>query len=343
MSPTSPDCPENFQLFACAGFIGCSTTKTCYSHHDDRDDSPDTYCFNTTYSYEGKYYADSNHTRCDNPISPIVGCCKNGTNNCAHSCPPENLTQSFLSVIPDAIVDHSSSYAQTDLYTIWFYELSPTFTPEVYVPGEASTPTVDTLAGEPQMTSTTQGLAPSTSVSSTTEPAATGGQSALQTAQPGPKSNTAAIAGGVAGGCVGLALLVGILVICCRRRITKPRQHMNEARSPTWALGKAPSRTRNDSELEEMKQGPSPSKLRQLSLRSYVELIASFQQHRHCIHLPPHLRLCFRLYHRHPYTRHTSRSAMSEIDHLIILTHLLAPRMHHTIFHLQSRRPLHRH
>ena len=149
------------------------------------------------------------------------------------------------------------------------------------------------LVSEPSRPSTAFPWSPSstsasfhtpTSVLSNTPAVDVTGQSALRTeiAAPGVAyapaagSNPTAIAGGVAGGIVGLALLVGLLAICCRRRHVRPQHDMDEGGSLASGSVLPDSTQLDHAELEAMKQGASSSQSHQLSLRPCRQLITFF-------------------------------------------------------------------
>lgn len=86
------------------------------------------------------------------------------------------------------------------------------------------------------------------------------GRQDLQNSRAAPKANTAAVAGGIAGGIIGLALLLAVLAICYRRRPTRPLKNTDQGKLPRWGAGQARAIGAGGGELEEIKQGPSPSK-----------------------------------------------------------------------------------
>lgn len=172
------------------------------------------------------------------PLSSM-GCCK--PDPCSHGCPKEDPTQAFLTYGPK-LTDKSGTF-------------------------------IPTSTNQASNSSTTSSVSPSSINTSFDTPtpahssvltANVAGQPALHTETPAPKtinpsaskSNATAIAGGVAGGIVGLALLVGLLAICCRRRNTRP---LDEGRSLAWGSGPPYSTQPDNAELEVMKQGASSS------------------------------------------------------------------------------------
>ena len=271
-----PSCPDGGRFQVCSltnRFVGCCSTSAC---PDGAQGCPRDHLRPASFNPDIRY--QNQDCRQGGPWyncpfttpPPFMGCCK--SNPCSHGCPPE---------IPSTTSSSISSFAS-----------SPT-----------STNTADTPAGANTVASAAQGLHTLSGSVPTVNAAA---QSVIHAVTSPPKSNTAAIAGGVVGGIVGLALLLALLAIHRRWRTTRPLQDMGEGRSPTWGSGNARSLQPGEAELEEMKQGPSPSK-RTLSLRPCIELTASLQ----------HLQLCFRLrlyprlYRRHLPTQHTDRTAMS--------------------------------
>ena len=87
-------------------------------------------------------------------------------------------------------------------------------------------------------------------------------------------SNTAAVAGGIAGGIVGLALLLAVLAICYRRRPTQLLKNTDQGKLSTWVSGQARAIGSGGRELEEIKQGPSPSNYTSF-IQACVKLITS--------------------------------------------------------------------
>lgn len=238
----SPQCPHHAHFYDCNTYIGCSSTDLCNGDYDCSTDCLKPANFNTTYSVEGVYHAGGNETLRENTTPPSPSC---------HGCPHRDLHSSLVSRI---MSDIQSTGAQSTSYTII-----------ISMPSPLSANTADVQGEEVQGTSSAQGPASMTSVPSAVTAAAKTTQSAIQTATESQKSNTAAIEGGVAGGIIGLALLIGLLAICCHRRM-KPRQLMDKGRSPPWSLGLARSLQPVNADLEEMKQGSSQSVLCHLSI-----------------------------------------------------------------------------
>lgn len=188
---------------------------------------------------QGCHQVSSWYTCLDGIPLLSMGCCKHDP--CSHGCLKEDSTQAFLTSGPKLT------------------NKSTTFIPM--------------STNEASNSSTTSSVSPSSINTSfdTPTPAHSSvlmtnvaGQSALHTETPAPKttippatkSHATAIAGGVAGGIVGLALLVGLLAICCRRRNTRP---LDERRSLAWGSGPPYSTQPDNAELEVMKQGASSS------------------------------------------------------------------------------------
>ena len=235
--------------------------------------------FNATSSGENKCRPGRTWVGCEYITSLYVGCCK--SHPCSDGSPPENLTQSKLAV--------NSSGAGYLPSTTEFWIPSPT---------SRSPPSVPTFTTEANtFTSISVPESP---------PAATTAPQPGQTTKPVPTRNTAAIAGGVIGGVVGLALLVAVLALCCRRRTIRPQQRMDEGRSPTWSSGQI-------RELDEMKQGQSPCKSQGLSIQLYIELNASLQhlRLRLCLRLRPHPCFKLHLYYHHLPTQPTDYTVIS--------------------------------
>ena len=240
-------CAVGVQFYNCYGSFKCCTTDL----HNGGDHCPggqNQATWNATYSGSGRWYPGSNSTTCDKPVLLPNTCCKNDTSECGSGCPQQNLTWSLILEIE---ADYPSADDQPPLPSFSSSTSNPASINTLYVP-----------EGAAQQASTTQESPVSSSMPTGTSTTIFESQSALHTATSTPETNTAAIAGGVVGGAVGLALLVGLLAICCRRRTSNAR-HLDEVRSPAWGMGQNRSIHPNDAELDEMKQGASPSKSHQ--------------------------------------------------------------------------------
>ena len=263
-----PLCPPGSQFYTCKNltnhFVRCCNTPLCNDAADgvdgtngcpDKDLKPASFTeYHDDDVTQGCHQGSLWYTCPDAIPLPFLGCCKH--NPCSHGCPKEDFTQAFLMYDPKS----------TD-QGVAFIPLST---------NEASNSST-TSSVSPSSTNTS--FDTSTSAHSSVLTADVAGQSALHTETPAPKttdtpapkSNATAIAGGVAGGIVGLALLVGLLAICCRRRNTRP---LDEGRSLARGSGPPDSTQPDNAELEFMKQGASSSQSPQLSLRPRRQLIA---------------------------------------------------------------------
>ena len=226
-------------------FIGCCDTPGCNedSHRcPDADREPKSFR-----GYDGnitKCHPGSSWFTCPNASHlPFLGCCK--SDPCSLGCPTEDLTQAFLTDDP------KYTYQMVGFILIPINEAS----------NSSTTSSVS-------LSSTSTSSDTSTSAYGSVPTANVAGQSAFHSdtpalkisIPPAPKSNVAAIAGGVIGGIVGLALVVGLLVICCRRRNTGPQHNINGGRYPAWDSGQPRSTQLDNAELGEMKQAASSSK-----------------------------------------------------------------------------------
>lgn len=232
------------QFYVCSGLVAYCPPGTCNFVCPNSNPKPAS--FNATCSGNGDCHAGSNRTACDDTNwSTRKGCCESHFDGCDGDCPQGNFTISYFPLDPDA--------------------------------SSTSSPMPTNIATSPAVIPTAQGSATSTSVSGSVPAATPAGQSAFHTATPAPKSNNGAIAGGVVGGVAGLALLVAVLAIYCRRRTSRPLQDMDEGRSATRDSGVARSSQPNiDAELEEIKQGHSPSTALSVPEQVFIELTISF-------------------------------------------------------------------
>ena len=301
LSSSISPCPSGGQFYACPSFIGCCITQTCNNLDRCSDDNLRPASLNASYSNKGHCRAGSSWKVCENTLFSFMGCCKGDIDPCLYGCPQEDLTPARLSFNEDIATDLSSTAAPLIPYTGLPFALLPTFTE-----------TPDIPEGMVPVTSTAQGSATSSSIPNTI-PAVnqaantatnTAGQSPLQTAKSAPRSNTAAIAGGVVGGIVVLGCLLALLAIYGRRRIARPMQDIDDRRYPALGTGSVRALQPDNAELEEMKQGPSPSKCI-ISIEACIALTVSLQ------HLCVHLHLFFIILRQQISTHPTDRTAMS--------------------------------
>lgn len=188
---------------------------------------------------QGCHQGSSGYT-CPDAISiASMSCCERDP--CSHGCPKGDRTQASLT--------HGPKLTDKSVTSI------PMST------NEASNSSTTSSVSPSSINTSFDTPTPAHSSVPTTNVA---GQSALHTETPAPKttnptalkSNATAIAGGVTGGIIGLALLIGLLAICCRRRNTRP---LDEGRSLAWGSGPPYSTQPDNAELEVMKQGASSS------------------------------------------------------------------------------------
>ena len=248
-----PLCPPRSQFYTCRNrtnhFVGCCNTPACNDGADgvggtngcpDKDLEPASFTgYHGDDVTQGCHQGSSWYTCPDAIPLPFMGCCKRDP--CSHGCPKEDLTQGFLTYGPK-LTDKSFTFIPMSTN-----EASNSSTTSSVSPSSINTSfDTSTPAHSSVLTANVAGqsvLHTETPASKTTNP-------------PAPKSNATAIAGGVAGGIVGLALLVGLLAICCRRRNTRP---LDEGRSLAWGSGPPYSTQPDNADLEVMKQGASSS------------------------------------------------------------------------------------
>lgn len=199
---------------------------------------------------------------------PFMGCCK--SEPCTKGCSEGDLTQAFLTsnitianrylsalgVSPSSTTSYSTSLSFRPSSSSSSSSCSSPINmgfdegTSVY----SSAPTAIAAGHSVLLTGTPASKSTNTPASNTTDTLLS-----TSTNTTNSKSNSTAIAGGVAGGIVGLALLVGLLAICCRRRNVR-LQRTVEGRSSALGSGQTRSLQADSAELEEMKQGPIPSR-----------------------------------------------------------------------------------
>ena len=230
-----PSCHGNIvRFYTCNGVIGCTTYDI---------DFPNPPGFSTTYSDSGIYRRVNNDTICGNTKPKFLGCCQADIVVCNDSCPQEDLASGPFSYI---LITVRASTRPSDL----------TMRPSLISSSRSSVPSFTSI-----------------SVSSSVSTGTVGKQTALQTVLSVPEAtstsvspsasaspNAAAIAGGVAGGVAGLALLVGLLFVCRRRRKTKSQHGMSKGGLSAWNTGQPHFMPPSNTELHQIKQEPSTGK-----------------------------------------------------------------------------------
>ena len=228
-------CLDPIYFYKGNGFIGCSTTKICTDFYEHPSKKLRSAKYNATYRENGEFTSGANVTICGSLVLLTPGRCDNDSSACAPSCPLENLTLSSLS----DVVNHVQSPTVASISSTRSSSTS-----------HSQSFTTSTLFQYNQPTATTAGYPALTSAAAPKSPVA-----------PASNSDAAAIAGGVAGGIAGLALLVGLLAICRRRRKIKSLFGIDKGRFSAWNSGQPRSMQPGSAELDEIKQGPSTSKL----------------------------------------------------------------------------------
>lgn len=254
--PKPSVCPHVRHFHTCLnltdGVVGCCNIPECSDGMDGRPNTEPEPANITLFYNENlaqKWHACPNAT-----TLPFMVCCK--SDPLSQGCPREESNQALI--INGRIVTSSLVLVSEPSRSSTAFPWSPP--------------------------STSASFHTSTSVLSNTPAVDVTGQSALRTEiaatripyASASKSNPTAIAGGVTGGIVGLALLVGLLVICCRRRHIRPQHDMNEGGSLASGSVLPDSTQLDHAELEAMKQGASSSQSYQLSLRPCRQLIVFF-------------------------------------------------------------------
>ena len=254
MKSFSEHCQPPSKFLAC-GYKECCSSNICNNgtsnscRRDDSTSSSATVNFTYYDSNCQEAYDDHEWGACPiavlslpfNLIGPSNGCCKNETLRCTN-CSQTDSNQSYL-------LD-GATRAEVPSTTI-------------FPPPSIESP-VGSLSVSGKATDTPGGLdsgsAQATAISTSLLPIATTASKPVPpTYKPATKTNTAAVAGGIAGGIIGLALLLAVLAICYRRRPTRPLKLMDQRKLPTWGSGQARAIGADGGELEEIKQGPSPS------------------------------------------------------------------------------------
>ena len=203
----NPSCPRGGTWYACASgsnFVGCCNSEPCGNGCPDGNLAPA--------SFDPNYYGQFPDQQCSSgsrwytclkTSPPFLGCCK--SNPCASGCPAGDVTAAFLSSNP---------------------KLAASF-----LPSSASS----TASGTSSSASKTNSATSSASSSASSAAAITNSPS--NSPQPTISNTTShsapigAIVGGAVGGVAVLALLIGLLLLYCRRRTRKSRQHASDTRA----------------------------------------------------------------------------------------------------------------
>ena len=257
-------CPaSSHSIIACQFPPACCFSQISNSGNHDSDDPSNPPIVNVTVTYwQQKSDCDSHKVKLggcpsnlyadSQPPDYLQGCCKNTTRHCINctSSQPFLISLEFETETPSATL---SQYTPT----------APTM---VLTPSSAANP-ADEFGGAnlgssasssaPQTSSTAQFFAsPTSGLGSSSKGPPVG----LPASRPTKSSNTATVAGGVTGGLVALALLLAILVHYRRWRATGPLQTTNQTKFSIRGSGRARPIDAGAAELQEIKQGPSPSK-----------------------------------------------------------------------------------
>lgn len=250
-------CPKFLHFWICDDLIGCCKSDSCNGLWKDTNEKPRFVTFEATFYHNGTYRASNNGT-CEYFSSSSNSCCDSDSYTCPVNCPhelPKDLLSDIFHPTTSPSIARTSSKLSSSTSSPQYLEMSSSVSSSVPTTTAASqsTPLNDT----PASSSVSSSIAATTVEDQPTRPTDT--HSSASTNTPTSKSNSTAIAGGVAGGIVGLALLVGLLAICCRRRTARPQQTV-EGRSSVLGSGQPRSLQTDSAELEEMKQGPTPSR-----------------------------------------------------------------------------------
>ena len=243
-----PYCPHGSVFYVCRnqpGFIGCCNTQPCDNGCPIGDLKPASWKID----YSGdmphqKCNPGSSWHKCQNATQSFIGCCK--SDPCSRGCPTVDLTPAF---VDDSVFSPSLSTTKVPISSTTSSSPSPSSS-------LSSSSSSFTRTGFTTSTPNLGGVSTETQGDQTARPTVTTVPKSTSTS-----SNAAAIAGGIAGGIAGLALLVGLLAICRRRRKIKSQLGIDEGRFSAWNSGQSRSIQPGSAELDEIKQGPSTSKL----------------------------------------------------------------------------------
>ena len=234
------DC-NHVRFYKCNGFIGCTKEPD----FGNSPNMPNQLHISTIYFSNGTYLAGRNET-CELKFPEFPSNYNGDIDACPGSCPQGNLTSDLLSSIVTSFQE-SARQSYPSIGT------SSTSSSRSLVASSSVYSSVSTdITGDPTALPTV----PTVSESISTSPNAANVPESTST-----HPNAAAIAGGVAGGIAGLALLVGLLAICRRRRMIKSQHGIDKGRFSAWNSRQPRSMQTGSAELDEIKQGSSTGKL----------------------------------------------------------------------------------
>ena len=251
-------------IIAC-GFRDCCSSQICISGTNAHNGCSNQQSVNVNVTYwRIESDCDGYHGWNQCPIDPSAkaqfldypqGCCKNETRPCPN-CPQG------LSIYPLLLsweTDTQTPPATSVPYIATAPTVRPTLSSAANTAGQFGG--VDSGSSPPSYPPPT-----SFTAQSFTSPASGLGSSSTRTPVGLPvskhtkASNTASVAGGVTGGIVAIALLLAIFVIYHRWRTTGPLRNRDQKKFSIWGSGQARPIDAGAAELQEIKQGPSPSR-----------------------------------------------------------------------------------
>ena len=256
-------CVTGPQLYVCPNIVLCCTKNNKIDKYiktidfDACQASSIPLVIKNGTDFKENCYVETGELVCDTPVPSSANCCESESHSCPPGCPPKIPTENHYPLLRSTETNPQSATSSP---------ASPSTSSRAMQSSGTTTSTTDPLrAPNP---------AARTSVSSSGQLATPTSPQVLQNNRAAPKSNTAAVAGGIAGGIIGLALLLTVLAICSRRRTTRTLRGTDQGKLPVWGSGQARTIGAGGGELEEIKQGPSPS-ICNLFLRLCVKLTTS--------------------------------------------------------------------
>ena len=248
------------------GCVACCNTQACSANSGSINGSPTEHFWPASWKMDKiaevppqKCNPGSSSYKCFNATQPLIGCCKR--NPCSTGFLEADFTPTFIF---DTITPSPPSLSTPEVPVSSRTSSSPSpssslsssysaFPHTGFITSTTDLGSVSTETPGQQATLSTVSTLPESTSSSPN--AATLPESASTS------SNVAAIAGGVAGGIAGLALLVGLFAICRHRRKIRSQRGIGKGRFSAWNSGQPRSMQPGSAELDEIKQGPSTRKL----------------------------------------------------------------------------------